>query len=227
MPQRKVVRKAISRIRSILNKEQARTRTFTPKRAESLFKRLKNADYRTEESAEHRKEMRRTGFRVREMQVKGTKGVILKLAETEHAKHDIRMINKLVSLINKTFPEKSYTLLKPKGHALGAFVGMEKIDKPNIVEIIGGKRAKTGELIQPTERGEKFITELAKRLNDNPDRLKYQLYLESEEVKKHAQEVIAAQKIRPTYANAFAKRNLLPIDYKKGHFVFMQILDLY
>jgi hypothetical protein len=161
------------------------------------------------------------------MQIKGTKGLIIKLAESENAEMDIRTINKMIDLINRKFKDKEYLLVKPKGHAIGAFVGMKKVDKPNALEIIGGKNQKTGEMIPPTERGVNFLQDLAKKLNDNPDRLRYQLYLEATELKKHAEEVIQANKLDKKFVNAFAQRNILPVQYKKGHFVFMQILDLY
>lgn len=227
MAKNKNVLGPIHRLRKALASEQMRTNTTLPKRAEALFKRLKSADYRAPDSQEHRKEMRKNGYRVRELHVKGTKGLIIKLAETENAENDIRTINRMIDLINKKFKEKGYTLVKPKGHAIGAFVGMKKINRPNALEIIGGKKPRSEELIPPTERGQKFLDELARKLNYNPDRLRYQLYLEATELKKHAEEVIQAQKLNPLYVNAFAQRNIIPVEYKKGHFVFMQILDLY
>jgi hypothetical protein len=112
------------------------------------FGRLKNIDERKWKEWGHVKgliedvgrRVRYQGYAVRELRVKGTKGIVLKFPTLYNKRfnitprEEVRFVRRVVGVVNQRISGSGFELLKPIGHPVGPFIAMHKTNLPTITD---------------------------------------------------------------------------------------------
>ena len=143
---------ALKRLRSVLKREQKKTRQVLPKRALKFFGRLKNIDERKLREvggwnspaviAEVGRDNFYPGYAVRVIRMKGEKeGVVLKFPTIANAhfeitaREEIKFVRNMVQAVNTNLSGKGFIITKPIGHPVGSFIAMKRTNFPTIHDL--------------------------------------------------------------------------------------------
>jgi len=219
---KRLPKKIVRRLRKAYSKQEAKqtkSEETIPMNAEKFFNRLPSADHRNPTEHDHRRFNDVFGFRVRELNVKGTNGVILKKMHSENPLFVLTTLRQIVDRHNKRFTNEPYILRKPKGHPIGEhFIAMSKINAPSIGEMLPGKYT--------TKRGEEFLKTLAKQKNVSPTELVRTLETAHQKLFQNCETV--RQQMPLHYGSfEFLRTNVIVIGIEKGKFVFVPLLDVF
>ncbi len=164
------------------------------------FHRLPTGDHRTHKDdpdLRKRHEMLETGQSVREFNVTRHHRQPIILKYNLYAVREIKVMRRIVTEHNRSFPNSSYYLLRPNAHPIRkTIIAMKRVNFPNVIEILGDS---------PTPRGIRMrgvLMEKGVSIN-----------------KLHTLSVLVLDR------TGIASRNLLVIGVKKGKPVFMPLVD--
>jgi hypothetical protein len=212
--------KIVKRLRTAYQKHAQRKKAPYSSISNDLkrfFSRLPSADHRNPTSHHHRIFTAEYSYRVRELRVKGTNGVVIKRVHDDDPLTILKTLRTIVDLHNKTHNDSSYILKKPVGHPIGEhFIAMSKVNAPSIGEMLPGK--------YETNRGKEFLKKLARETGLTTTVVEERLEKAHESLFKNC-ETAKKQVYIPQGKYEFLRTNVLVVGFEKGKFVFVPLID--
>ncbi len=202
--------------------------TKIPERIRKFFTKLKNADRKGPDSAQHRIDINNPGFRVRKMKIMGI-NVIVKRTHGMESPKLILAIRRIVDEHNKLHPDAPYLLQKPIAYPIGEhFIAMSEAKIPSVRDIIGGIISGPQIIeLKRMPRGQEFLERLTMqnpRLNVEQlaDKLRKDHYTLMENiVDSPTSEEFRG---RPSF---MGPSNVLVAGYERGKFIFVPLIDMF
>jgi hypothetical protein len=210
MPTHPLPRHLVKRVHNLIIKEQHNKKT-SPERIPKFLSTLKNIDHRRFKSGKYSKDIHCWGGRIRSINVKRNYPqvgeLVLKYSHDNTAREVVDMIGKEVKACIKKNP-RTFNICKPYVYPVSTnIIAMAKTNYPSIEEAI-----QLFSDTPPTQRGRKFISNLAK---ENKKKIKE---IESE-LKIAVDELERKTHLYPG--------NILVTGYAKGKFMFMPLADMW